>query len=83
MKARRLIVLLVIAAMASLSTSSTQLAARRSFAPIPQAITIPMLPGTAQPIDITQGNQTNPHLACNFKQLVDAAAQIKSDLGCQ
>lgn len=66
MRAQRLIVLLLIAAVASLVTTSTPLAARGNFATILQATSIPMLPGTTQPIDITQGNQTNPHLACGL-----------------
>ena len=61
MRARRLIVLLVIAAVASLGITPTQLAA-----PIPQTATIPMLPGTTQPLNAGPGNQTNPHVACNI-----------------
>lgn len=56
MRARWLIVLLVIAALTSLSTSSL-------FA---QTITTPMLPGTAQQISIAAGNQTNPHVTCGI-----------------
>ena len=66
MKARRLIVLLLIAAVAILGTIPTSLAARSNFAPIPQTTTIPMLAGTMQPISIALGNQTNPHVACNL-----------------
>lgn len=66
MKSRRFIVLLLIAAVLTLGTTSTPLAARSNFAPIPQATTIPMLPGTTQPINVTQGNQTKPSVACNL-----------------
>ena len=66
MRARRLIVLLLIAAVASLGTTSTQLAAPSNFAPISQATSIPMLPGTTQPIAISPGNQNHPHLACGL-----------------
>lgn len=66
MKARRLLVLLVIAALTSLGTISTSLAARINFEPVPQATTIPMLPGTTQPISVAIGNQTNPSVACSL-----------------
>ena len=66
MKARRLIVLLLIAAIACFGATSTQLAARSNFAPIPQTpTTIPMLPATPVPLAVATGNQTNPHVACN------------------
>lgn len=56
MKARTLISLLLAV---TLTTISVKPAAA-------QATTIPMLPGTAQPISVTFGNQTNPHVACNI-----------------
>ena len=71
MKARRLIVLLVIAALVSLGATSTQLAARNYLATIPQATTIPMLAGTTQPIKFALGNQTNPRVACNLATYTD------------
>jgi len=61
MRARRLFVLLLITAVASLSVTSTQLAS-----PTPQSGTIPMLPGTTQPLNTGPGNQVNPHLACGL-----------------
>jgi hypothetical protein len=61
MRAQRLIVLLVIAAVASLGATPTQLAS-----PIPQTTTISVLPGTEQPIGVASGNQTSPHVACNI-----------------
>ena len=66
MIARRLILLLVIAALVSVGTTSTQLAARRNFAPIQDPAVIPMLPGTALPIVAATGNQTNPHATCGI-----------------
>lgn len=57
MRARRLIVLLVIAAVTSLGITPSLLA---------QSTTIPMLPGTAQQISVANGNQTNPHVACGI-----------------
>ena len=71
MKARRLLVLLVIAAMASLGTISTSLAARTNGVPIPQATTIPMLAGTTQPISVALGNQTNPSVTCSLASYTD------------
>ena len=72
MKARRLIFLLVIAAVASLSLISTSLAARSNFTLIPQATTIPMLPGTTtQPIKVARGYQEYPHVACNLAAYTD------------
>ena len=66
MKARRLIVLLVIAALLSLGTASTPLAAGSDLATIPQATTIPMLVGTTEPIKLAYENQTSPQVACNL-----------------
>ncbi len=66
MKGRRLIVLLVIAAVASLNTSSTPLAAGSNFAPTPPATTIQMMSGTMQATNVDEGNRTTPHLACNL-----------------
>jgi hypothetical protein len=63
MRAKRLIVLIVIAALASLSTTSSPLAAPGNFTPLTQ---ITMLPGTAQQISTAGGNQTNPHVQCNI-----------------
>jgi Tol biopolymer transport system component len=71
MKTRRLIALLVIATVASLGAIRTSLAARNNFAPIPQVTSIPMLPGTTQPINVTRGDQTNPHVACNVMTYTD------------
>ena len=71
MLARRLIVLLVIAAMVSLGTISTSLAARSNFTSIPQTTTIPMLPGTTQPIKVARGYQEYPHVACNLAAYTD------------
>ena len=65
MRARRLIVVFVIAAVASLSIISPSLAAHGNFTPISQAASIQMLPGTTQPISVALGNQTDPHVACN------------------
>jgi len=66
MRARRLIVLLVIAAVANLGATPTPLAARGNFAPVPQATTIRTLSGTTQQISVAPGNQVNPHLACGL-----------------
>lgn len=66
MRARRLIVLIVIAALASLSTTSSPLAAPGNFTPIPQTTQVTMLAGTAQQISAAGGNQTNPHVMCNI-----------------
>lgn len=66
MKIRRLIVLFVIAAIGSLSTTPRTRAARTNSAVLQQATTISVLPGTPQPISVTTGNQTNPHVACNL-----------------
>jgi hypothetical protein len=57
MRARRLILLLVIAAVASLGTTSSLFA---------QSPTAPTLPGTTQQISVANGNQTNPHVACGI-----------------
>ena len=56
MRARRLIVLLLIAAVTSVGTPNL-------FA---QTTTIPILAGTTQQISVASGNQTNPHLACGI-----------------
>ncbi len=66
MRARRLIVLVVIAAVASLGATSRQLAAGSNLAPLPQTSTIPMLPGTPRTLAAAPGNQVNPHLACGI-----------------
>jgi hypothetical protein len=72
MKARKLIVLVVIAAMASLGIIPTSLAAHSAFAPIPQTTTIPMLPGAAtQPIKVARGYQEYPQVACNVATYTD------------
>lgn len=71
MKTRRLIALLVIAAMVSLGIIRTSLAAHSNFAPIPQTTTIPMLPGVSQPINVTPQYQQYPHVACNLASYTD------------
>ena len=58
MKIRRLIGLLVIAAVVSVGTIPTSVAA--------QTTTIPMLPGTTQPIKVAREYQEYPHVACNL-----------------
>ena len=80
MTALRLIGLFIITAVASLSITQTQFAARMTFAPISPATTIPMLPGTAQPIKLAQGNQTNPHLACNLATYTEDDFQGNSSI---
>ena len=65
MKARRLVVLFVIVAVASLITQ-TMRAARSNFAPIQQATAISMLAGTTQPISASPADQTNARVACNL-----------------
>ena len=71
MKTGRLIVPVVIAAVASLGVTSTQLAARNNLATTPQAMTTPMLAGTTQPIDVTRGYQVNGHVVCNLVSYTD------------
>lgn len=36
-----------------------------------QAATIPLLPGTTQPIKVAPGDQTNPHVACSVASYTD------------
>src|SRR4026209_203535 len=64
MKARRLLLLIFIAAILSVVTTSAQLAPYNNTAPMQQASTVPMLPGTAQPLAAVPGNQTDPHVGC-------------------
>jgi hypothetical protein len=64
MKARRLLLLILIAAIVSVFTTSAQLAPFNNSTPVQQTATIPMLPGTAQPLAAVPGNQTDPHVAC-------------------
>lgn len=58
--------LLLIALVVSVVTTSAQLAPHSNAALLPQSATTPMLAGTAQLLSAAQGNQTNPHVACNI-----------------
>lgn len=67
MRARSLIVLFIIVALTSISATPIQFAAPSNPALLPQTTTtIPMLPGTTQPIRVGLGNQLNPHVACSL-----------------
>jgi hypothetical protein len=67
MRARSLIVLFIIVALTSISATPIQFAAPSNPALLPQTTTtIPMLPGTTQPIKVGLGNQINPHVACSL-----------------
>lgn len=66
MKARNLIVLFIVAALASISATPSQLAYNNPGLLPQTTTTIPMLPGTLQPINAAYGNQTNPHVACSL-----------------
>jgi hypothetical protein len=60
---RTIIVLLIALALAGIDHGPSQAAAP----PLSQTTTtIPMLPGTTQPIKVGPGNQLNPHVACNL-----------------
>ncbi|HJP94018.1 MAG TPA: hypothetical protein VJ875_18815 [Pyrinomonadaceae bacterium] len=70
MKARTFI-LLIVAALTSISTTPTPLAAN-SLEPLLQTpTTIPMLPGSVQQIKVAPGHQTNPHVACSLASYTD------------
>jgi len=65
MKLRILVILLIVAALTSMTATPNPLAASNSIEPLAQAATTPMLPGTTQAIKLAQGNQTNPSVACS------------------
>jgi hypothetical protein len=81
MRTKKLLVLLVIAAVLSLAWSPTQLAAH-TIPPIQQTSTstIPMLPGTTRPLSTAEGNQTNPHVACNVASYTNDSFQGTSSI---
>ena len=81
MKVRRLIVLLVIAAVLSFDTTLSPLAAGSNLAPIPQTATIPMLQGTTRTLAVAPGNQTSPHVACGLVSYTDDNLQGSSFIG--
>ena len=66
-RARRGIVLFVAAALTSISATPKQFA-YNNLEPLVQTTTttIPMLPGTTQPINVTRGYQENGRVACNL-----------------
>ena len=59
MRARTFIALLLVAILTSISTTPLNVFAQTTT-------TIPMLPGTTQPVAVAPGNQTNPHVVCNL-----------------
>jgi hypothetical protein len=58
---RTLLTLLVMAELTIIGATPHPLAYANNLQALVQTATIPMLPGTAQPISRLQGNQTNPH----------------------
>lgn len=61
MKPRTLIALFLAATLTTINVTAKPM----------QTATIPMLPGTTQPINAAFGNQTNPHVACNIATYTD------------
>ena len=70
MRARTIIALSLVATLTTLSATRSPVAASNSSEVIAQS-TIPMLTGTTQPIKVTLGDQTNPHVACNVASYTD------------
>ena len=72
MKSRTIIIALFLTVtLTTLSATHSPLAASNNIEPVPQATPIPMLAGTTQPINVSQGDQTNPHVACNIATYTD------------
>ena len=59
MRSRTFIALLLVAIVTSIGATPPNVFAQTTT-------TIPMLPGTTQPIAVAPGNQVNPHVVCNL-----------------
>jgi Tol biopolymer transport system component len=66
MRARTIIALFLAVTLTALGATRSPLAASSNIEPVPPATTIPMLAGTTQPINVSLGDQTNPHVACSL-----------------
>jgi len=79
MRAKRLLNLFLIVAIATLGTIPQRLVAQTN-SPTSETSTIPMLPSTTRQIGFGHGNQTDPHVVCNGATYVNDNRQGSSSI---